>query len=85
MLGPRTRIAAFAHVSNALGTVLPVARLVAAARERGIVTVVDGAQAVPHLPVDVQALGCDFYAFSGHKLFGPSGVGVLPMSMRPHP
>jgi len=77
MLGPRTRIAAFAHVSNALGTVLPVADLVAAARERGIATVVDGAQAVPHLAVDVRALGADFYAFSAHKMYGPTGIGVL--------
>ncbi len=77
MLGPRTRIAAFSHVSNALGTVLPVREMVAAARERGIVTLVDGAQAVPHQSVDVRALGCDFYAFSGHKLFGPTGIGVL--------
>ena len=77
MLGPRTRIAAFAQVSNALGTVLPVARMAAAARARGIVTLIDGAQAVPHLRVDVQALGCDFYAFSGHKLYGPTGIGVL--------
>jgi len=77
MLGPRTRMAAFAHVSNALGTVLPVREMVAAARDRGIRTLVDGAQAVPHQRVDVQALGCDFYAFSGHKLFGPTGIGVL--------
>ena len=77
LLGPRTRIAALAHVSNALGTVLPVADFVAAARERGIATVVDGAQAVPHLPVDVQAIGCDFYAFSAHKMYGPTGIGVL--------
>jgi cysteine desulfurase/selenocysteine lyase len=77
LLGPRTRIAAFAHVSNALGTVLPVADLVTAARERGIATVVDGAQAVPHLPVDVQAIGCDFYAFSAHKMYGPTGIGAL--------
>ena len=74
---PRTRILAFAHVSNALGTILPVRRLIAAAKARGIVTLIDGAQAVPHMPVDVQALGCDFYAFSGHKLFGPTGIGVL--------
>ena len=73
----RTRILAFAHVSNALGTVLPVRRLIAAAKARGIVTLIDGAQAVPHFAVDVQALGCDFYAFSGHKLFGPTGIGVL--------
>ncbi|MEX1993278.1 MAG: cysteine desulfurase [Steroidobacteraceae bacterium] len=77
LLGPRTRILALAHVSNALGTVLPLARLLRAARERGITTVVDGAQAVPHLAVDVQALGCDFYAFSAHKMYGPTGIGVL--------
>jgi cysteine desulfurase/selenocysteine lyase len=74
---PNTRILAIAHVSNALGTVLPVQQLVAAAKARGIVTLIDGAQAVPHLPVDVQALDCDFYAFSAHKLFGPTGIGVL--------
>lgn len=77
LLGGRTRMVAIAHVSNALGTVLPVERFVAAARERGIATLVDGAQAVPHQSVDVQALGCDFYAFSGHKLYGPTGIGVL--------
>jgi cysteine desulfurase / selenocysteine lyase len=77
LMGPRTRLFAFAHVSNALGTVLPVRRLIAAAKARGIVTVIDGAQAVPHMAVDVQELGCDFYAFSGHKMFGPTGAGVL--------
>jgi len=77
MLGPRTRLVAIAHVSNALGTVLPVERFIAAARDRGITTLIDGAQAVPHQRVDVQALGCDFYAFSGHKLYGPTGIGVL--------
>jgi cysteine desulfurase / selenocysteine lyase len=77
LMTPRTRLFAFAHVSNALGTVLPVRRLVAAAKARGIITLIDGAQAVPHLAVDVQELGCDFYAFSGHKLFGPTGIGVL--------
>jgi cysteine desulfurase / selenocysteine lyase len=77
LMNERTRLFAFAHVSNALGTVLPVRRLVAAAKARGIITLVDGAQAVPHLPVDVQELDCDFYAFSGHKLFGPTGIGVL--------
>jgi cysteine desulfurase/selenocysteine lyase len=77
LLGPRTRIVALAHVSNALGTVLPISDYVAAARERGITTLVDGAQAVPHLSVDVQAIGCDFYAFSGHKMYGPTGIGVL--------
>jgi len=77
LMSPRTRLLAFAHVSNALGTVLPVRRLIAAARARGIVTLIDGAQAVPHMAVDVQELGCDFYAFSGHKMFGPTGIGVL--------
>jgi cysteine desulfurase/selenocysteine lyase len=77
LMSPRTRLFACAHVSNALGTVLPVKRLMAAARARGITTLIDGAQAVPHLRVDVQDLGCDFYAFSGHKMFGPTGVGVL--------
>jgi len=77
LLTPRTRLVAMAHVSNALGTVLPVARIVAAARERSIVTLIDGAQAVAHETVDVKAIGCDFYAFSGHKLYGPTGIGVL--------
>lgn len=77
LMSARTRLFACAHVSNALGTVLPVRRLVAAAKALGIATLVDGAQAVPHMPVDVQDLGCDFYAFSGHKLFGPTGIGVL--------
>ncbi len=77
MMSPRTRLFACAHVSNALGTVLPIRRLIAAAKSRGIATLIDGAQAVPHMAVDVQELGCDFYAFSGHKLFGPTGIGVL--------
>jgi len=77
LMSERTRLFACAHVSNALGTVLPVRRLVAAAKARGIATLVDGAQAVSHMPVDVEDLGCDFYAFSGHKLFGPTGIGVL--------
>ncbi len=77
MLGSRTRIVAFAHISNALGTINPVAEMIAMARERGAVTVLDGAQAVAHGAVDVQDLGCDFYAFSGHKVYGPTGVGVL--------
>lgn len=76
-LTPRTRIAAIAHVSNALGTVLPVEQLIDLAHERGAVVLLDGAQAVAHVPVDVRALDCDFYAFSGHKLYGPTGVGVL--------
>jgi cysteine desulfurase/selenocysteine lyase len=77
LMNERTRVFACAHVSNALGTVLPVQALVAAAKARGIVTLIDGAQAVPHMTVDVQALDCDFYAFSGHKLFGPTGIGIL--------
>lgn len=77
LLGPRTKLLAFTQVSNALGTINPVQSITAMARERGITTLVDGAQGVPHQPVDVVALGCDFYVFSGHKLFGPSGAGVL--------
>ncbi len=77
LMSERTRLFACAHVSNALGTVLPVRRLMAAAKARGITTLIDGAQAVPHLPVDVRDLDCDFYAFSGHKLFSPTGIGIL--------
>jgi cysteine desulfurase/selenocysteine lyase len=77
LMNPRTKILACAHVSNALGTVLPVRRLIAAAKARGIATLIDGAQAVSHMHVDVQELGCDFYAFSSHKMYGPTGVGVL--------
>ncbi|MDQ3138274.1 MAG: cysteine desulfurase [Gemmatimonadota bacterium] len=77
LLTERTRILAVVQLSNALGSINPVRWLVARARERGVVTLVDGAQSAPHLPVDVQALGCDFFAFSGHKVFGPTGVGVL--------
>jgi cysteine desulfurase/selenocysteine lyase len=77
LMSARTKILACAHVSNALGTILPVRRIVAAAKARGITTLLDGAQAISHMPVDVQELGCDFYAFSGHKMYGPTGVGVL--------
>jgi cysteine desulfurase/selenocysteine lyase len=77
LLTRRTRIVALTHVSNALGTVNPVAQVSAQAHAVGAVVVVDGAQAAPHLPVDVRVLGCDFYAFSGHKLYGPTGIGVL--------
>jgi len=77
LLSPRTRLVAVAHVSNALGSILPVKRIVDAAHAQGAVVLVDGAQAVPHSHVDVRALGCDFYAFSGHKLYGPTGIGVL--------
>jgi len=77
LLTDRTRMVAVAHVSNALGTINPVREIVELAHARGIPVLVDGAQAVAHMPVDVQALGCDFYAFSGHKVFGPTGIGVL--------
>ncbi|HUK67096.1 MAG TPA: cysteine desulfurase [Anaeromyxobacteraceae bacterium] len=76
-IGPRTRVLCVTHVSNALGTVNPVKRIVALAHARGVPVVVDGAQGAPHLPADVQALDCDFYAFSGHKIYGPTGIGVL--------
>jgi cysteine desulfurase / selenocysteine lyase len=77
LLSPRTRLVGVAHVSNALGTVLPVKRIVEAAHAHGAVVLIDGAQAVPHSAVDVRALGADFYTFSAHKLYGPTGMGVL--------
>jgi cysteine desulfurase / selenocysteine lyase len=77
LLGPRTRMVAIGHVSNALGTINPVRQIVEMAHGVGALTLVDGAQAVPHMKVDVQALDADFYAFSGHKVFGPTGIGVL--------
>ncbi|HWR82370.1 MAG TPA: cysteine desulfurase [Candidatus Deferrimicrobium sp.] len=73
----KTKLVALTHMSNVLGTINPVAELVAAARRRGAVVLVDGAQAAPHMPVDLRALGVDFYAFSAHKMLGPTGVGVL--------
>jgi cysteine desulfurase/selenocysteine lyase len=76
-IGPRTRLVAVAQVSNALGTVNPVREIVEMAHANHVPVLVDGAQGAPHMPVDVQALGCDFYAFSGHKLYGPSGIGAL--------
>jgi cysteine desulfurase/selenocysteine lyase len=77
LLSPRTRMVSVAHLSNALGTVLPVARIAELAHAAGALVFVDGAQAAPRMPVDVRALGVDFYAFSSHKIYGPSGVGVL--------
>jgi len=77
MLGPQTRLVSIAHVSNALGTVNPVREIIAEARASGATVLLDGAQAIAHQPVDVAALGCDFYAFSGHKMCGPTGIGVL--------
>jgi cysteine desulfurase / selenocysteine lyase len=77
LLGPRTRVVSLVHLSNVLGTFNPVEQIVAEAHAAGAVTVIDGSQAVVHAPVDVQAIGADFYAFTGHKLYGPTGVGVL--------
>jgi cysteine desulfurase/selenocysteine lyase len=77
LLGPRTKLLAVTEVSNALGTINPIKKLTELARQRGITTLVDGAQAAPHRRVDVESLGCDFYVLSGHKVFGPSGAGVL--------
>ncbi len=77
LLTERTAVVAVVHVSNSLGTINPVAELIQTAHERGIPVLVDGAQAVAHMPVDVQQLDCDFYAFSGHKIYGPTGIGVL--------
>jgi cysteine desulfurase / selenocysteine lyase len=77
LLGPRTKLVALGHVSNALGTINPVREIIDAAHAKGIPVLLDGAQAVPHMQLDMQALDCDFYAFSGHKMFGPTGIGVL--------
>jgi len=77
LLGKKTRLLALAHVSNALGTINPVKRIVEMAHAKKIPVLLDGAQAVPHMPVDVRAIGCDFYAFSGHKAYGPTGIGAL--------
>lgn len=77
LLGPRTRLVALAHASNSLGTVLPIEEMIHAARRYGARVLIDGAQSVAHLPVDVQALDCDFFVFSGHKIFGPTGIGAL--------
>lgn len=77
MLGTRTRLVAVAHISNALGTINPIEQIIAAAHDRNVPVLVDGAQAASHAALDMQALGCDFYAFSGHKMCGPTGIGVL--------
>ena len=77
LFSPRTRLLAITHVSNALGSVFPVRACIELSHSRGVPVLLDGAQAVPHVAVDVQALDCDFYAFSGHKLYGPTGIGVL--------
>jgi len=77
LLGPRTKLLAVTHVSNALGTINPLRKIIEIAHSHGVPVVVDGAQAVPHVMVDVQELDCDFYVFSGHKVYGPTGIGVL--------
>jgi cysteine desulfurase/selenocysteine lyase len=77
MISARTKLLALAHVSNALGTIVPVERFIAVARKHGVPVLLDGAQAVPHAKVDVRALDCDFYCFSSHKMLGPTGFGVL--------
>jgi cysteine desulfurase / selenocysteine lyase len=79
LLSPRTKIVSISHASNTLGTVLPVEEMVALARQRGALTVVDGAQSVAHLPIDVMTIDCDFFVFSGHKAFAPTGIGVVYM------
>jgi cysteine desulfurase/selenocysteine lyase len=77
LINERTKLVAISHASNALGTINPVRQMIALAHEAGAVVLVDGAQGVPHLPIDVQDLGCEFYAFSGHKVYAPTGIGVL--------
>ena len=77
LVGPRTRLVSVVHLSNSLGTINPVRDIIEMAHRRGVPVLIDGSQAVYHMPVDVQALGCDFYVFTGHKLYGPTGIGVL--------
>jgi cysteine desulfurase/selenocysteine lyase len=77
LLGPRSKLVAVTHISNAIGTVLPVKEIVELARKAGAKVLIDGCQAAPHRPIDVRALGCDFYVFAGHKLYGPTGIGAL--------
>jgi len=77
LIGPRTKLLGLVHVSNALGTINPVQEVCALARQHGVTTIIDGAQAMPHVAVDVQTIGCDFYTISGHKMYGPTGIGAL--------
>lgn len=77
LFNEKTRVLGISHVSNAVGTINPIAQMIEVAKSRGVITVVDGAQAIPHLRVDVNTIGCDFYAFSGHKAYGPTGIGVV--------
>ena len=77
LLSPKTKLLALSHISNALGTINPVEEMIALAKEKGVLVLIDGAQSVPHMSVDVQALDCDFFCFSAHKIYGPTGIGVL--------
>jgi cysteine desulfurase/selenocysteine lyase len=77
LLNERTKVFSFTHVSNALGTINPIEKLIRMANDKGIITVVDGAQGASHIKVDVQKLDCDFYCFSGHKIYGPTGIGAI--------
>ncbi len=77
LLSPKTKLVAVSHVSNTLGTINPIEKIIDAAHQKGAKVLIDGAQAVPHMKVDIQALDCDFYAFSGHKIYGPTGIGIL--------
>ncbi|MGZ8187102.1 MAG: cysteine desulfurase, partial [Methylobacter sp.] len=77
LISDKTRLVSVVHMSNALGTINPVKKIIAAVHAKGVPVLLDGAQAIPHMPIDVQDLNCDFYAFSGHKLYAPSGIGVL--------
>ena len=79
LIGPKTKLLSISAMSNALGSILPVAELVSIAKEHGATVLIDGAQAIPHMPFDVQTMGADFVAFSGHKMLGPTGVGVAPL------
>ena len=77
LLGPRTKLVSLTHASNSLGTILPVEQMTAAAKRQGALVLIDGAQTVSHMPVNVQSIGCDFFVFSGHKIFAPTGIGAL--------
>src|SRR3546814_1325017 len=77
LIGPKTKLVAITHVSNTLGTIVPVADVIRVAHEKGALALIDGSQAVQHMPVDVKALDADFYVFTGHKLYGPTGIGEI--------
>ena len=77
LISKNTKIIALPHITNSLGSLLPIKEICSEAKKHNIITVIDGCQAAPHIPIDLQDLDCDFYVFSGHKLYGPSGIGVL--------